>query len=241
MIEVEDLVVRLPGFTLEVPHLEVGEGEYLVVLGPSGVGKTLLLHAIAGLVAPARGRIVIGRRDVTREPPERRGVALVPQDYALFPHMSVLDNIAYGLRVRGIPRWEAYGRARAYAEALGIAHLLHRRPGSLSGGEKQRVALARALAVEPRILLLDEPLASLDPQARARGRGLLREIHESRGVTVVHVSHNIVDAATLATRVAYMNGGRLECTCTTRGFLESPYAEPYLEELRPLAGLLGGR
>jgi len=238
LIVVEDLLVELPGFRLEVGELRVGEGEYLVLLGPSGVGKTLLLHAIAGLVRPRRGRILIGGRDVTREPPEARGVALVPQDYALFPHMSVLDNIAYGLRLRGIPRGEAYGRARRLAEMLGIARLLGRRPAGLSGGEMQRVALARALAVEPRVLLLDEPLASLDPEARARGRRLLKDLHSSLGFTAIHVSHDILDAVVLADRVAYMRGGRLECTCSPGEFMESPHARPYLDELEPL---LGGR
>jgi len=234
LIVVEDLLVELPSFRLEVGELRVEAGEYLVLLGPSGVGKTLLLHAIAGLVKPWRGRILIGGRDVTREPPEARGVALVPQDYALFPHMSVLENIAYGLRLRGVPREEAYEKARRYAEMLGIAHLLGRRPVGLSGGEMQRAALARALAVEPRVLLLDEPLASLDPEARIRGRRLLKILHARLGFTAIHVSHDILDAVVLADRVAYMRGGSLECVCPTGEFLESPQARPYLEELEPL-------
>jgi len=236
LIVVEDLLVEAGDFRLEVERLEVGEGEYLVVLGPSGVGKTLLLHAIAGLVMPRRGRILIGGRDATYLPPEARGVALVPQDYALFPHMTVAENIAYGLRLRGIPRGEALERARAIAERLGIAHLLGRKPGTLSGGERQRVALARALVVEPRVLLLDEPLSSLDPRARIEGRRLLAQLHERLRFTAVHVTHSLPEALALADRVAYLESGRLACTCSPRGFLESPYAEPYLEELSLLRG-----
>jgi molybdate/tungstate transport system ATP-binding protein len=239
LIVVEGLVVEAGGFRLEVERLEVGAGEYLVVLGPSGVGKTLLLHAIAGLVRPRRGRILVGGRDVTGEPPERRGVSLVPQDYGLFPHMSVLDNIAYGLRVRGWPRSEAHGRARRYAGLLGIGHLLGRRPPTLSGGEQQRVALARALAVEPEVLLLDEPLSSLDPASRISGRRLLAELHRRLGFTAVHVSHSIVDALVLADRVAYLEGGRLACTCGPREFASTPYAEPYLDEIQDALRALG--
>ncbi len=232
MIAVEGLELRLGGFTLRIDRLVIERGEYLVLLGPSGVGKTLLVLSIAGLMRPQRGRILIDGVDATRLPPERRGVALVPQSYALFPHMSVRDNIAYGLRLRGVPERERRERVRRIAELLGIAHLLDRRPSTLSGGEQQRVALARALVVKPRLLLLDEPLSSLDPASRANALQLLKKLHGELGFTALHVTHSLAEALYLADKVAYMEGGVLRCVCTPRGFLETRYARPYLEEHR---------
>jgi len=230
LILIEGLVVRAGGFTLRVPRLEIGRGEYLVLLGPSGVGKTLLVETIAGLREPAEGRILIDGVDAARLPPEKRGVALVPQSYALFPHMSVRDNIAYGLRVRGVPRREAAERAERMAELLGISHLLDRSPSTLSGGERQRVALARALVVEPRLLLLDEPLSALDPGLRWSAVKLLQRLHGELGFTALHVTHSLAEALALADRIAYMEHGVLRCTCTPRGFLETGHASPYLGE-----------
>jgi molybdate/tungstate transport system ATP-binding protein len=239
MIAIEGLEVRAGSFTVKVDRLELKRGEYLVLLGPSGVGKTLLLLSIAGIVRPERGRILIDSVDVTELPPEKRGVALVPQSYALFPHMTVYDNIAYGLRVRGLSSGEVDRRVRRIAELLHISHLLGRKPSTLSGGEQQRVALARALVVEPKLLLLDEPLAALDPRLRGHAIRLLRQLHERLGFTAIHVTHNIAEALSLAERIAYMESGRLLGVYSVEEFLETPYVKPYLEEYETVKRLLG--
>lgn len=238
MLRIESLTARLGGFTLRVDELEAARGEYLVVLGPSGVGKTVLINVVAGFIAPEEGRVLIDGRDATRLPPEERGVALVPQDYGLFPHMSVYDNIAYGLRMRGLPRAEVDRRVRETAGLLGISHLLRRRPSTLSGGERQRAALARAIAVEPRLILLDEPLSALDPRLRASALELLRGLHSRLGFTALHVTHSLLEALLLADRIGYMEGGRLVYTGTPGDFLSTGYAAPYLEEARRLSQAL---
>ncbi len=232
MIRIKDLTVNLSEFRLEINDLRVEKGEYLVLLGPSGVGKTVLIQTISGIIKPDNGKIIINDRDVTRLPPERRGVAIVPQDYALWPHMTVLENIIYGLRLRGIPPNDSIRRARELASLLGISRILDKKPGKLSGGEQQRVALARALIVEPEILLLDEPLASLDPETRIKGRKLIRKLHEKIGFTAIHVTHSIIDALTLANKISYMKEGKLLCTCNVGEFLEQEYSKPYIDEIK---------
>ncbi|KSW12098.1 molybdenum ABC transporter ATP-binding protein [Pyrodictium occultum] len=239
MITVRNLRVELGGFTLTIPRLEVREGEYLVVMGASGVGKTVLLHALAGFIKPAEGEILVDGRDVTSLPPEERGFAYVPQDYGLFPHMTVYENIAFGLRARRCPGEDVDRRVRGVAGVLGIEHLLDRRPAELSGGERQRVALARALAVEPRLLLLDEPTANIDPGNRVRVRAFIRELREKLRFTAVHVTHDIVEALELGDSIACMERGRLTGKCSVDEFLETEYARPYLEELKPLLKRLG--
>ncbi|OYT51330.1 MAG: molybdenum ABC transporter ATP-binding protein [Desulfurococcales archaeon ex4484_204] len=239
MIVVEDLVVRLGGFTLRIPRLEVVKGEYLVVMGPSGVGKTVFLHTLAGFLTPSKGRILVNGVDVTRYPPERRGFAIIPQDYGLFPHMSVHDNIAYGLRVRGVSKGEARSRVLEVSRALGIEHLLSRRPGSLSSGEKQRVALARALVVEPEVLLMDEPLSNLDPRLRASARAFIKGLRFRVSFTAIHVTHDIAEAIDLGDRVAYMEGGLLVGVYSPKDFLKTPYARPYISSLEPVLKVLG--
>lgn len=209
MIEVRGLSVRLAGFGIEGLDLEVGEGEYLVVMGPSGAGKTLLLQCVLGVVRPASGRIIVDGRDVTHAPPELRGFSYVPQDYALFPHMSVFDNIAFGLRARGLGGEEVRSKVGGLAEVMGISHLLSRKPATLSGGEKQRVALARGLVVDPKALLLDEPLSALHRAMREELQAFMRKLHEELRFTALHVTHDIVEASYLGDRVALMYGGRL--------------------------------
>jgi len=225
-------------FTLRIPRLEVTRGGYLVVLGASGVGKTLLLNVIAGLVKPSKGTIMIDGRDSTGLPPEKREIALVPQDYGLFPHMSVIENISYGLVIRGTPRREAYSEAERIAELLGITGILNRKPSSLSGGEKQRVALARALVVKPKLVLLDEPLGSLDPGFRLKGLKLLARIKNETHMTFIHVTHDILDALYLADKIAYIEEGRLEGVYRPADFLRSPPSKPYLDILNLSRSLL---
>jgi sn-glycerol 3-phosphate transport system ATP-binding protein len=188
------------------------------VLGASGSGKSTLLRAIAGLEDVASGRVLIGGEDVTDQPPSRRGVAMVFQSFALFPHLTVERNIAFGLKARG----ESTEPVRATAAALGLADKLDRRPAELSGGERQRVALARALAARPRVLLLDEPLSNLDAQLRVSTRGEIRRVQERTGVTTLHVTHDQVEALALGHRVAVLRDGRLEQLGTPDDVWERP-------------------
>jgi ABC-type sugar transport system ATPase subunit len=210
VIRLSGVAVRAGAFALELEELELAAAEYLVVLGPTGAGKSVLLEAIAGLRPLAKGRMWFGDQEVTSLPPEHRGAALVYQDYGLFPHLDVRRNIAFGLtRAFGRKRGAPLREAEMMAEALGVHGFLDRRPSSLSGGEQQRVALARALVRRPRVLLLDEPLSALDPESRLRSQGLLRELHARYGPTIVHVTHHFDEALALAGRLAVLIGGRL--------------------------------
>jgi ABC-type sugar transport system ATPase subunit len=190
--------------------LEVRAGEFLVLVGPSGCGKTTALRLIAGLDTPTSGRISIGTDDVTDRPPGDRDVAMVFQNYALYPHFSVLDNITFPLRMRGVGAAERRRRATDVASSLGIAEYLGRRPGELSGGQRQRVALARAIVRQPAVFLFDEPLSNLDAQIRAATRAELVRLHRRLGTTMIYVTHDQVEAMSMAQRVAVMNEGRLE-------------------------------
>jgi ABC-type Fe3+/spermidine/putrescine transport system ATPase subunit len=205
MLRVERLSIRLGEFDLRDISLEVREGEYFVLLGPTGTGKTVLVECIAGLHRPKSGRIVLDGRDITDLPPEERGIGYVPQDYALFPNLTAFENIAFGLRVRKFPEAMVRRKVQELAEWLGITYLLHRLPLTLSGGEKQRVALARALAVEPKVLLLDEPLAAVDEQTRERLCRELKAIQRQTGATFVHVSHNFEETLAVADRIGVMH------------------------------------
>ncbi len=232
MIIVEDLYVEFPGFSLSIPRLEIRDREYLVVMGPSGVGKTVFLHTLVGFIKPRKGRILVNGEDVTRYPPEKRGFTLIPQDYGLFPHMTVYENISFPLYVKGYDSRRIDEKVKEYAEILGIKHLLNKKPRELSGGEKQRVALARALISDPRVVLLDEPLSNLDPGTRASVRGFIKDLHKRLGFTALHVTHNIVEAIDLGNRIAYIENGVLRGVYSVEEFLETPYAKPYVEELR---------
>jgi len=209
MIAVEDVCVQLPGFTLDAVSFRVGASEFFTILGPTGSGKTLILESIAGLVPITSGRILIGGRDMTDLPPERRGIGIVYQDQALFPHLSVARNIRYGLRYwpRAADREEKISQL---IQRLNLDHLLDRAIINLSGGERQRVALARALVVAPEILLLDEPLSALDPNFREEIRYLLKSLHHETGITVLMVTHDFAEAHFLATRTAVISAGRIE-------------------------------
>ena len=209
MIRVEGLRVRAGDFKLHVEEFDVERGEYLTLMGPSGAGKTILLETLIGFRRPEAGSIYINGRDVTDLPPERRGLAYVPQSIALWPHMTVYENIAYGLRIRGTRESELRGRVLEVAEYIGIEGLLKRMPETLSGGERQRVALARALIIEPQALLLDEPLSSLDEASRESAKELIKRLHRELGFTAIHVTHDPVEAAELGNRMAVMYGGEI--------------------------------
>ncbi|MFF9731839.1 ABC transporter permease [Streptomyces albidoflavus] len=203
--EESDLRAELTGYT-RFP-LTAPAGTTIAVVGPNGAGKTTLLHALLGLTPRAHAEVLLGGRDVTRLPTHRREVAWVPQDGALFPHLSALANTAYGLRARGVPRAEARRQAREWLTRLGVGELAGRRPAQLSGGQAQRVALARALAARPRLLLLDEPLAALDQTTRARVRHTLRRHLAGFGGVCLIVTHDPVEAVSLADRVLVLEGG----------------------------------
>ncbi len=202
--------------------LDVTKGELLVILGPSGAGKSTLLRVVAGLQPATTGRVLIGERDVTALRPGRRNVSMVFQSYALFPHLTALDNITFGLEVRDTARAVARERAAAAAATVGCAHLLDRRPGQLSGGERQRVALARALVREPDLFLLDEPFSNLDLELRTGTRGELKALHTRLGVTTVHVTHDQTEALVLADRIAVLRDGRLEQVGTPEEIWRAP-------------------
>ncbi len=202
--------------------LEVRDGEFVVLLGPSGCGKTTLLRLIAGLETPDRGRVWIGSRDVTHLPPGRRGLGMVFQSYALFPHMRVFDNVAFGLRMRGVPPEEQRRRVREVAELLQIADLLDRYPAQLSGGQRQRVAVARALVVRPQVLLMDEPLSNLDALLRLHMRAELKRLHREVGSTTVYVTHDQVEAMSLGDRVAVLRDGQVVQFDTPAAIYEHP-------------------
>jgi len=224
MLALENVSKKLGEFCMKDVSFEVRGGEYFVLLGASGVGKTVLLEAIAGLIDPDEGRITLEGRDITSEKIQRRRIALVYQDRALFPHMSVRENIAYGLRCRGVPRAEIASRVSELAAEVGASEILDRSPGTLSGGEAQRVALARALATEPKCLLLDEPLAALDTEARGRMRSLLRRLNR-RGHSMLHVTHDYEEAVSLASRVAIMEDGRIAQVGTPDEVFRRPKSE----------------
>ena len=190
--------------------LTVEPGELVCLLGPSGCGKTTTLRMVGGFLAPDAGRILIDGEDVSRIPPERRPTAMVFQNYALWPHMTVFENVAFGLRLRKLPREEVRSRVESVLEMVGMGRLRHRRPAHISGGEQQRVALARALVLEPKVLLLDEPLSNLDAKLRAQVREEIREIQQRLGITTLFVTHDQDEALSIADRVAVMSEGRIE-------------------------------
>jgi thiamine transport system ATP-binding protein len=226
MLQVEQLGVRYgDAAALDGIDLAVDDGEIVSVLGPSGSGKSTLLRVIAGLEPLATGRVSWDGTDLTGVPPHRRQLGLMFQDHTLFPHRDVLGNVAFGLRMRGVPRPEMEARARELLTLVGLAGYEHRRVTELSGGEQQRVALARALAPAPRLLMLDEPLGSLDRALRERLMVELRELFTRLGLTSLYVTHDHDEAFALADRVAVMRDGRIEQLGTPVEVWEHPATE----------------
>jgi spermidine/putrescine transport system ATP-binding protein len=222
-----DDVTKRFGDTVAVDavELEVDRGEFVSLLGPSGCGKTTTLRLIAGFERPDSGRIRIGNEDVEGKPPYHRDVNTVFQSYALFPHLRVLDNVAYGLRHRGLPKPEREGQARVMLELVRLEGVEERKPSELSGGQQQRVALARALVMKPKVLLLDEPLGALDLSVRKQLQIELKRIQSEVGVTFIYVTHDQDEALAMSDRVAVMNAGRIEQIGTPQEIYDRPGSE----------------
>lgn len=219
-VDVEGLVVTRGDFTLVVDSLSVGKREVFALLGETGAGKTILLEAIAGAYPLEQGRILFDGVDVAPVPPQRRNIGVLYQDCALFPHLSVRENIGYGLRMRKVPRAEIRRRVDEQLRVFGIEKIADRFPGVISGGESQRAALARALVMRPRLLLLDEPFSALDPATKQRLYTLVKEIHMRFDCTIIFVTHDFNEAATLADRVGVVLDGRLCAVMSACDLLE---------------------
>jgi molybdate/tungstate transport system ATP-binding protein len=222
MIRIDNLHVELGEFAIKGLNLTIGDHEYFIILGPTGAGKTVLLESIAGLNPVKKGSIWLNEKNITGLKPEKREVSIVYQDHALFPHLSVKENILFGLKLRGKPASEVRGTLDWLTELLGIENLLDRKPLTLSGGERQKVALARALSIRPEILLLDEPLSALDPETREDVQEELRNLHKLLNNTIVHVTHDFEEALALGDRVAVIGDGRVRQVGTPEQIFRRP-------------------
>ncbi len=209
LLEVKDLNINLGEFHLRDVSLTVEKNNYLTIIGPTGAGKSVLLEVIAGFYPIKSGKITLAGRNITALPPENRGMSIVYQDFMLFPHLNVFDNIAFGLRKKALSRAEIEREVRTISRELRIDQLLHRKPKTLSGGEQQRVAIARALVIRPKMLLMDEPFSALDEKTREKLRSMVKKAVKDYSTTVIHVTHDFEDVFSLANRVAVMKDGRI--------------------------------
>jgi molybdate/tungstate transport system ATP-binding protein len=224
MLEIRNIIKAYPEFKLDDVSFQVDDGDHYIILGPSGAGKTQILEILAGLIELDEGSVLVDGKDVTGWKIQSRPFGLVFQDYAIFPHMNVRENISYPIRLKGLGKKQVLSRVVAQAEAMEIGHLLDRMPKTLSGGELQRVALARTLVREPKYLLLDEPLASLDVSLRQGLRSLLKDIN-NKGQTIIHVTHDYEEALVLANKVAVINQGKIIQTGTADEVFHKPGSE----------------
>lgn len=209
MLKINNLSIDLGDFKLKNINLEVADKEYMVILGPTGAGKTILLETIAGVYKPEKGRIFLEGREITGMRPRNRNVGMVYQDYMLFPHLNVEKNIKFGLKIQGYLKEVIEEKTKEALELFEISHLKHRYPGTLSGGEQQKTSIARAMVCDPDILLFDEPLGSLDPPTREELSRYLSLVHQKTGIKTLHVTHNYEEAMYLGDRIAILNKGEI--------------------------------
>ena len=221
-------------------NFSLGNGEMLAVLGPSGCGKTTTLRMVAGFIAPTAGTVVLKGRDITKLPPNHRNMGMVFQNYALFPHMTVFDNVAFGLRARRLPNNEVGPRVHKYLELVGLATLDQRYPKELSGGQQQRVALARVLALHPQLLLFDEPLSNLDAKLRVQMRSEIRRLQRESGISAMFVTHDQEEAMVIADRIVVMNQGKVEQIGTPAEIYDHPRTR-FVADFIGTTNLLAGR
>jgi ABC-type Fe3+/spermidine/putrescine transport system ATPase subunit len=221
-------------------NFSLGNGEMLAVLGPSGCGKTTTLRMVAGFIAPTAGKIVLKGRDITALAPNHRDMGMVFQNYALFPHMTVFDNVAFGLRARRLPKDEIGPRVHKYLELVGLAKLDQRYPKELSGGQQQRVALARVLALQPQLLLFDEPLSNLDAKLRVQMRSEIRRLQRESGISAMFVTHDQEEAMVIADRIVVMNQGKVEQIGTPADIYDRPKTR-FVADFIGTTNLLAGR
>lgn len=225
MISIRNLCVEIGDFTLKNANIDVLDGEYMVMVGPTGAGKTVILESIAGLYPLKGGKVVLRGKDVTALPPDKRRVSIVYQDHALFPHLSVRENILFGLKARKVEKREQQRMLEKVVSLLSISSLLHRSPPTLSGGERQKSAMARALCVEPDLLLLDEPLSALDPKSREDIQEKLLNIKRSLKLTTVHVTHDFEEAIALGDRICVIGEGEVKQTGSPEDIFRRPDSE----------------
>jgi len=221
MIKIKNLTIKFSNFSLRNININIQKGEFFIFMGPTGSGKTMILEAIAGIIPISSGTIHINGNDATKLPPEKRGVGIVYQDYALFPHMNVIENIKYGLKYKSKDSYDEKN-LHYLMEQTGILHLAKRSILNLSGGEKQRIALVRALAVEPSVLLLDEPLSALDPCFRDDIQKLIKKLHNESRATFLMVTHDFAEALFLGEQAAILNNGKLEQKGSVRELFHHP-------------------
>lgn len=225
MITLENVSHDWDEFSLKNVSFSVEKGEHFIILGPTAAGKTLILETIAGFYVPRKGRILLSDRDITDIPPEKRRMGFVYQDYSLFPHMNVKENVAFGLRMQNLPEKEIEEKVHNILDSMGISYIQNRSPATLSGGEQQRVALARSLVIDPDILLLDEPLSALDPRTQESLRDELKRILKIRGTTTIHVTHDQNEALALADRIGVIMDGELVQIDTPQAVFNQPVNE----------------
>ena len=233
MIQISDLALTAGNFRIDHLSLDLREGVFNILLGPTGSGKTLILESVMGLRHIQNGRIILGEKEIQNLPPEKRGIAYLPQDLALFPHLTVRENLRYGLRAQKKATADDENHLERLIEALKIRHLLRRYPQGLSGGEKQRVALGRALAPSPRLLLLDEPLAALDPSLKDEIQQLLLSLHRSLGFTALYVTHDLDEAYLLGDTISLLIDGRIE----QKGTRQEVFIRPKTAKVARFLGL----
>jgi len=239
VLRIDFLSITLGEFSVRNISLEVRPGEYFIILGPTGAGKTVLLETIAGIHAPESGRIFLGDREITTAEPRSRNIGMVYQDYMLFPHLTVEDNIAFGLRQKKMSPDARHALAEEMCSLLEISHLSKRYPGTLSGGEQQRVALARALVLRPEILLLDEPMSAIDGCTRERMRMELSRIQKHTGTTIIQITHHFEDVFALADRIAIMREGHIVQVGETSDVFLHP-ADTFVAEFLGIGNIIRG-